>query len=205
MVDGGLAEAQSTLSPGRTENEVAGAALRLMYSLGTEWMPINPVVFSGPGSFRRFATSRALRSGENATVSLSAMNDGYCAESTRSFGVGKTHPGSAGLRQTLRDSYDSLAGKLSPGVTLKSLFEDYADGVGKEGKAYVSIRGAGLSLTDLPLGNSIADGGDQKLEENNVIVMEARLEQPVNGSAQISDTIHITDAGANKLTRYQEA
>ncbi len=204
MVDGGLAEVQANLNPGRTENEVAGAALRLMYSLGTEWMPINPVVFSGPGGFRRFATSRGLRSGENATVNLSAMNDGYCAESTRAFGVGKTPSGATALRQALRDSYDSLASKLSPGTRLRSVFEDYADAVGKKANPHISIRGAGLSLTDLPSGYNIADGGDQKLEENNVIVLEAQLEHPVNGSVQISDTIHITNAGATRLTRYQE-
>lgn len=204
MVDGGLAEAKIAAVPGRSENEVAGAALRMMYSLGTEWMPINPAVFSGPGGFRRFATPRILGEGENVTVNLSAMNDGYCAESTRTFVVGGERGRANGVRKTLRDSYDPVVSKLAPGAGLGGIFREFQERVGREGRAHVSVRGAGLSLTDLPGADNSSDSEGQRLEENNVIVFEARLEHPRYGSAQVSDTVHVTAAGPSLLTRFQE-
>ena len=137
-------------------------------------------------------------------VSLSAMNDGYCAESTRTFVVGGRRGKAVGIRKMLRDSYDPLVRKLVPGAGLGKIFREFQDGIGREGRAHVSIRGAGLSLTDLPEGEKASVSEGQRLEENNVVVFEARLEHPKHGSAQISDTVHVTGKGPSLLTRFQE-
>src|SRR5207244_743734 len=121
MVDGGLYESNAAIAPGRTEDEIAGAALRAMYALGTEWMPINPGVSSGRGAFRRFATSKKVNSGDSVVVNLSAMNDGYCAEATRTFVAGPSSPMKSDYA-FLRETYDSLAKRLMPGTRLAEIF-----------------------------------------------------------------------------------
>ena len=203
MVDGGFFEAKTNIVAGRTENEITGAALRAMYSLGTEWMPVNPVVFSGAGAFRRFATSNPVRAGDSVIVNLSAMNDGYCAEATRTFLAGRAPAATRALRATLEESYNSLVRKLVPSARLRDIFAAYSNAVGTKAHPHLSIRGAGLSLADLPQAHNASEAGGQKIEENNVVVLEARMEHPEDGSVQISDTIHATGSGASFLTRFQ--
>lgn len=216
MVDGGLSEAKAAIAPGRTENEVAGAALRAVYALGTEWMPINPAVFSGGGPVRRFATDRRIRRGDSVVVNLSTMNDGYCAEATRTFGPGKKSPTLASLSGSLRGAFDTVVSLLRPGTSISELFSTFSKALGSERRTTeigLCVRGAGLSLTDLPLANNNDDeeAGRQgrKLEENMVIVLEARAERhPRDRSGSVgiqhSDTIHIGASGPSFMTRFQE-
>jgi len=205
IVDGGLYHASSAIDRLPTENVVAGAGLRAIYGLGTEWMPINPVVFSGNRPFRRFATEKKIARGENVVVNLSAMNDGYCAEETRTFVAGKAS-GRSSLRSTLRGIYNSLSLKLVTGARVGDIFSSFKGDAPRGTEAFLSIRGAGLSLTDDPLAENAEEGADQRLLENMVLVLEARLESKREGGgcAQFSDTILIGHAGPRFLTRFQE-
>ena len=203
MVDGGLFEASEAISRLPTENVVAGAGLRGIYALGTEWMPINPVVFSGKGAFRRFATEKKIVRGENVVVNLSAMNDGYCAEETRTFVAGRVSRKSS-LCSTLRDSYDSMASRLRPGARIKDIFTAFKEAAPRGSRPAMSIRGAGLGLIDVPLADDEEEAADHTLMENMVLVLEARLETPREGTAQVSDTIVVGQSGPRFLTRFQE-
>lgn len=204
IVDGGLSQASESIRDGRTENAVAGAALRVMYGLNTEWMPMNPVVFSGRGPFRKFATDKMIRRGDLVVVDLSAMHDGYCAEATRTFPAGRATAGADSLLASLRSAYDEILDRLTPGVRLADVARSFSKRLGTKMHASLKFRGAGLSLAELPDGPSETGDGSAILRENAVLVAEVRFEDPKAGVGQISDTIHIGPAGPELLTRFQE-
>lgn len=204
IVDGGLFQARAAIEEGRTENAVAGAALRGMYSLGTEWMPINPIVFSGKGPLRRYATEKAILRGDLVVVNLSAMHDGYCAEATRTFTAGTPAADAAALLNALKHAYEGIFDKLTPETRIADVTSAFLDGMKAKGRSFLNIRGAGLSLAELPDGQFDRRSPASTLEKDMTLVLEARAEDPTLGVCQISDTVHIGQSGPNFLTRFQE-
>src|SRR5438094_791333 len=85
---------------------------------------------AGARAFRRFATSNPVRAGDSVIVNLSAMNDGYCAEATRTFLAGRAPAATRALRATLEESYNSLVRKLVPSARLRDIFAAYSNAVG---------------------------------------------------------------------------
>ena len=207
IVDAGISEASSNLIPGRKENEIAGKGLEAMYGLGSEWMPMNPVVFSGGGHFRRFSTDKAIRYGENVVVSLSAMNDGYCGEASRTFSIAGGSASWRDRRNSVGDLYSKMLPKCIPGSNTQELVSTYTNTLREMGfgqpHGYL-IRGVGLSLIDLPLVGIDPNSQNARLEENMVINLQLRATKSGEETIQLSDTIHVGGSGPSLLTRFQE-
>ncbi|MDE1852600.1 MAG: aminopeptidase P family protein [Thaumarchaeota archaeon] len=204
IVDAGVEAARGMLAAGKTENETAGRALRTMYALGTEWMPSNPVVFSGPPPFRRFATGRPIEAGDRVVVELTAMNDGYCAGGSRTFIAGDA-PVEGAADPELREAYGSVVKKLTPGTRLADLFATFRKWThDAQAEASLTLRGTGLSLTDYPHATDPESAGTATLSEGMVAVVEARMTRLKKGVVQVSDTVHISGTGPVFLTKFQE-
>jgi Xaa-Pro aminopeptidase len=205
MVDSGIYEARKHAVAGATENEVAGSALESMYALGTEWMPVNPAVFSGVGPYRRYSTDRRLKRGENVVVDLSAMHDGYCAQGSRTFTLSQRPGRSAKLVERAKDVHMEMVKGLRPGTLLedvarsgKALAKDLGDSATR-----FAVRGAGLTFVDLPQCSEGSREGSP-LAEGMVATLELRVHERKLGTIQIADTIHVSGGGPVPLTRFQD-
>ena len=204
MVDAGIEATRDGIESGRSENEIAGAALRTMYALGTEWMPSNPSVCSGRGPPRHFSTEKVVKEGENVVVDLSATNDGYCTRASRTFVAGKATSGREAVRE-FRSLYESALLKMNPGRSLREVMSDFVDAAhGKYLEPRLSFSGQGLSLIDAPYLSGMEGAEDERLEENMVVNVAARARDSEGRTFEISDVVHITGSGPIQLTRYQE-
>jgi Xaa-Pro aminopeptidase len=87
---------------GHTELEIAGILERELRVGGSEWHPFPTIVASGPRSALPHAntSTREIKNGDWLLLDFGALVDGYCADITRTFVVGR----SADERQ--REIYD---------------------------------------------------------------------------------------------------
>lgn len=91
VTDKGFAHVLAVVRPGMSEREVAWEAEKHMREAGAEAMAFEVSVASGPNTsvpHHRWS-DRPIRAGEPIWIDMGAQVDGYCADLTRSFCIGK--------------------------------------------------------------------------------------------------------------------
>jgi Xaa-Pro dipeptidase len=158
----------------------------------------------GPG-FRR------IRRNEPVFVDFAGIYNGYIADETRIFSLGK-------LSSDLDDAYlatleieEAIARELRPGKTGRELFElsetegaklgyqDYLGGPVGSKCGFVG-HGVGLELDEYPVVGPI----DHVVEKNMAIAIEPKIIYPEKGVLGVEDTFLTTANGAERLTRLPQ-
>jgi len=87
----GMVAAAGEARAGRTENDVAAAAVSAMYRAGGEYQAREPTVNSGPRSGIPHTTfqRRVLRAGDAMILEMSGCYNRYCAPQLRTVSIGK--------------------------------------------------------------------------------------------------------------------
>jgi Xaa-Pro dipeptidase len=165
----------------------------------------NPVLGKG-------ADGRVLEDGDPVIVDLVGGWDGYLADQTRTFIVGRAP---AELRRAYEVSVAILRdveGSLRPGAVPSALFaaaegSAQAAGLGEHfmGHGRDRIRflghGVGLEIDELPI---LAPGFDDPLVAGNVVAVEPKFVFPGVGAVGIENMYAVTADGAEKLTTAPE-
>jgi Xaa-Pro aminopeptidase len=165
----------------------------------------NVVLGKGPDA-------HALAPGDPVIADLVGGHEGYLADQTRTFTVGRA-PGD------LREAYDAALAilraverELRPGArpsALWSLAERMAADAGLHdrfmGTGPNRVRflghGVGLEIDELPI---LAGGFDAPLEEGNVVAVEPKFVFPGRGAVGVENTYAVTATGFEALTDAPE-
>jgi Xaa-Pro dipeptidase len=157
--------------------------------------------------FPQGAGFRKIRRNEPVLVDAVGIYNGYIADATRIFFIGK-------LETQLIDSYyaacqieETIAKELRPGKTGKELFElservgaklgykDYLGGPNGCKCGFVG-HGVGLELDEYPVLGPLS----HTIKSNMAIAVEPKIIYPDKGVLGIEDTFLTTDGGAQMLT-----
>jgi len=195
-------------SPGITDAQIAGAAAEVIYSLGGEYLPINPIVASGQYSapFHPFAkVGKVVTYGDTVIVDLSSLHDGYCSRESRTAIFGKPHPPQKAhyklTYQVLQDAIQSL----KPGADLGRIAANAESSLKRcsERYSHFNISGVGVSLNEAP---ALANREHHTVLAGTVMMVESGIYDPAHGGIRLADIVHVTDCGATRLTRthYEE-
>jgi Xaa-Pro dipeptidase len=165
----------------------------------------NPVVGKGPNG-------HVLADGDPVIVDLVGGHEGYLADQTRTFVVGR-----ASIR--LREAYDAAVeilreaeGLICPGAVPAELFarsEEMAAEAGLEehfmghggGRVRFLGHGVGMEIDELPI---LAPGFDEPLERGHVVAVEPKFVFPGVGAVGIENMYAVTDDGCEKITTAPE-
>lgn len=161
--------------------------------------------------FPQGAGFRKIRRNEPVFVDMVGIYNGYIADATRIFSLGK-------LSAELEDAYaaaveieETLAGELRPGRNGRDLFDlseaegkrcgyqDYLGGPNGSKCGFVG-HGVGLELDEYPVLGPL----DHAIERNMTIAIEPKIIYPDRGVLGIEDTFLTTENGARRLTRLPQ-
>jgi len=190
---------------GMTERQIANELKIEMLRLGTEDLPKEPVISSGPRTaFPHTKTSdRPVGRGEALMIDTGARCRGYCSDITRTFFVGDPP-------QKYREIYEleltvsrRVLAEIRPGVKLSALdriAHDVMDDAGY-GKYFPHRVGHGLGIEghEWP---SVVTGSSLVAEPGLTFTVEPGIYIPELGGVRVEENIAVTASGVDVLTAY---
>ncbi len=215
LVDVGMAAAQDHLKVGTTEFEVAGEVLKAMTKEGAEQVPFWPVVVSGnapPSSESSgvFTSHRKLQNNDVVIVDHGCfVKSGYAGDFGRVLFIGS---GDRKARDLYRDLYSVIMSgikKARPGIFASELDEACrrtTKELGYEDPEPEIGHGVGLKVAELPRVTRPEEAKktktNTKLEPGMVVNLEPIVHLPKSMWMWVENTMLITDAGAEILTKF---
>ena len=178
----------------------AGAAIPSSVSSPTGGKGMSLFFPQGPGFAR-------IRRNEPVLVDYAGCYNGYIADETRIFSLGKLPAKLEEAHQAALRIEEVIASELSPGKKSRdiwslSLAEDlklgYQDFLGGPpgGKAGFVGHGVGLQIDEYPVIGPV----DHEIVENMTIAVEPKMIYPGEGVVGIEDTFLVGSNGAERLT-----
>ncbi|GBG38805.1 M24 family metallopeptidase [Mycobacterium montefiorense] len=202
IVEHGLATARAELAPGVSEQTLAGVMLEAMAAGGVSTPATQDAawVTSREHPWRRGHTQ--ARPGDLVAFAAGALANGYVAEVGRTWPVGDGADGEVSkLFERSKTLYDNMLGACRPAASIRDLLAAY-DAAGEQVPPMPIAHGLGLGF-DPPVVSEtlLAAGEHDTLEAGMVLAITGYVWQQGIGAVFRRDTVHITDAGPEVLTR----
>lgn len=162
--------------------------------------------------FSQGASLERIGRNEPILVDYAASSDGYIADLTRIFSLGKLKETFIHAHEVALTIQDVLSREAVPGVKAETLY-DLALKIVKEAGLTAGFmgypdpvpfvgHGVGLELDELPV---IGRGSDTILSEGMVIALEPKFVFPDEGVVGVENMFVITKNGTKRLTRFPDA
>jgi Xaa-Pro aminopeptidase len=204
LADSALEHARSIIHPGSTEKEIAWELEKLLREKGSETIPFDIILASGPNSALPHAkpSERVIGRGEPIVIDLGARINGYCCDISRTFCIGECD-------KTFSKVYDfTLGAQLTALATIKAgMSGEQADQLSRiiidqagyrDAFGHGLGHGLGLVAHELPrLGANSADS----LIDGMVFTVEPGIYIPGWGGVRIEDTVTLKSGKIEVLTK----
>jgi Xaa-Pro aminopeptidase len=200
-------QAKGIIRPGITEKEAAWEIEKLLRQKGSEGMPFEIIVASGPNSALPHArpTEKIIHSGEPVLIDMGARISGYCSDFSRTLFLGKAD-------KTLQEIYNivikaqtaaiervesgmdaSQADQLARSVVEQAGYGDaFGHGLG---------HGVGLAVHEFPtLGPTSSDS----LADGMVFTIEPGIYLAGKGGVRIEDMVVLESGKAKVLSKTKK-
>jgi Xaa-Pro aminopeptidase len=204
LADSVLEYARSIIRPGISERNIAWELEKWLRENGSESIPFEIIVASGPNSALPHAkpSDRTVNADEPILIDLGAKVNGYCSDITRTYCIGKS-------TDSFTRIYDLVLGsQLTALATIKSgMTGEQADKQARiiiDQAGYASAfghslgHGVGLATHELPL---LGPRSQEKLAEGNVFSVEPGIYLPGWGGIRIEDTVTLQNSKIIILTK----
>lgn len=155
------------------------------------------------------ASRRVVEAGDLVLVDIPACVEGYHADQSRTYAVGRAPERAADLFRRLRDVSDFLMARVRPGISCSEMvrlaFSRAEDlGLGETfmrfhrgTKAHFIGHGIGLEVNEAPL---IARNSEIVLPPGAALALEMHVMEPEGITVKLEDTLYLTDEGLQLLT-----
>jgi len=205
LADSAIDYAKSVIAPGLTENEIAWEIEKYLRSNGSETLPFDVIVASGPNAALPHAKSskRVIQLSEPVLIDIGARINGYCSDLSRTFCCGKAD-------NKFSEVYDIVLGaQLSALAMIESgMSGDEADKLARtiiDQAGYADSfghglgHGIGLSIHELP---RIGPLSSDILCNGMIFTVEPGIYITGWGGVRIEDTVMMQNG---KITNFSKA
>ncbi|MFA5800995.1 MAG: Xaa-Pro peptidase family protein [Thermoleophilia bacterium] len=205
LADLAMAKLRRTKVTGRTEKEVAWMLETAMREAGSDALPFEIIVASGPRSAmpHGVASGRVIRPDELVVVDLGASVDGYCSDITRTFATGGLSRRQAEIYRIVQEAQQAALEGAGPGVPCSDL-----DGIARGhitasgyGEAFGHSLGHGVGL-EAHEGPVLAPRSNEILRAGMIVTIEPGIYVERVGGVRIEDTILVGPSGPERLTGF---
>ena len=152
---------------------------------------------------------RVIEKGDLVVIDIPTSVNGYHADMTRTYCVGKAAPEVKELYSKLKEISDTTINSIRPGVLCKDIYitameksmdlktEEYFLSFGKKTGLMIG-HGVGIEINEPPV---ISVKSNSVISENNIIAIEMHMLSKKHGVMKIEDTILIGKNGNEILTK----
>jgi Xaa-Pro aminopeptidase len=200
VTDRMLDVAREQVRPGVTENDVVAALAAVPLAAGGA-LAFDPSVVAGvdePMPIRR-PTDRQLQLGDTVMVDIGAEIDGYQADATRTFVIGRARERQREAWNVVRGAYEAAVALARPGVPCRDLHRAASAVISEAGFTVEHRIGHGIGLATSYEWPSL-DTEEAPLEPGMTICIEPGVYSRGVGNMKLEDDFVITDDGCEALT-----
>jgi Xaa-Pro aminopeptidase len=207
IVDATFKYARQIIQPGMTEKQVAWELEKFTRSNGSESVPFDFIVASGPNSAMPHAipTDRKILANEPIIIDLGARSAGYCSDITRTFFIGGRDKTYSRIYNIVLSTQLATMAMIMSGISGESADQLGRDMI-KESQYGASFghgmgHGIGLEPHEFP---RLGPGSDDILAEGMVFTIEPGIYIPGWGGVRIEDTVMIKNNAIVRLTKTEK-
>lgn len=204
LADSALESVKSKIRPGVTEKDIAWELEKALREKGSETMPFDIIVASGPNSALPHAkpSEKVIGRGEPLLIDFGAKVNGYCCDMSRTFCCGEGNGSFSKVYDIALGAQLTALATIEAGMSgervdqLSRIIIDQADFGAAFGHGLG--HGVGLAAHELPrLGPNSAD----LLVDGMVFTIEPGIYIPGWGGVRIEDTVILKDGKIEVLTK----
>ena len=193
---------------GKTEKQVAWELEKALRERGSQSLPFDIIVGSGPNAALPHAkpTDRIINEGEPIVIDMGAKYQGYASDLTRTICVGKPNAKFRKVYNTVLEAQTSAMKAIKKGMT-----GNQADRIAREvikkagyGEAFGHALGHGVGLAEHELPR-LGTGSKEKLENGMVFTIEPGIYLTGWGGVRIEDTVVMEKGKVRPLTKARKA
>ncbi|OGN96729.1 MAG: hypothetical protein A2Z77_01405 [Chloroflexi bacterium RBG_13_51_36] len=207
LADAAFEQANKMIRPGVTEKEIAWEIETILRQKGSEGVPFEIIVASGPNAALPHArpTEKAIRSGEPVLIDMGARIDGYCSDLSRTLFLGRAN-------KTFQEIYDVVLKAQASAIegTTSEMTASQADRLARTvidqagyGDAFGHGlgHGVGLAVHEFPrLGLSSSDS----LADGMVFTLEPGIYLAGQGGVRIEDMAVLENGRLRVLSKAEK-
>ncbi|MFQ5826548.1 MAG: M24 family metallopeptidase [Dehalococcoidia bacterium] len=207
LADAAMGHLLTIIRPGITESEAAWELERFMRERGSERVPFDPIVASGPNAALPHArpSPRAIPPGQPVIIDIGAQVGGYASDLSRTLCLGDGDPKFTEVYTVVQKAQKAALDGVRPGMT-----GEEADRLARqiiEEAGYGSAFGHGLGH-GVGLGGHeeprLGPGSPDLLVEGMVFTIEPGIYLPGWGGVRIEDMVVLESDGPRPLSRAEK-
>lgn len=205
LAETALAHTVPLIKIGMMEKEVAAELVLQMFRAGSESLPFEPLIQTGPSgaSPHAGAGDRRLAAGDMLIMDFGARLHGYVSDITRTFAVGEPDAQSRRIYDLVQQANQAGRAAAGPGVPCQDVdraARKVIEAVGY-GTYFNHRTGHGLGI-DGHESPYIVEGNAELLQPGATFTVEPGIYIPDWGGVRIEDDMVITRDGAESLTTF---
>jgi Xaa-Pro aminopeptidase len=200
-----LADFIGCVEEGVSERDLASELVFRLRSGGSDSLPFDPIVASGPRSALPHARpgERELREGDLLLVDFGASVGGYCSDMTRMFSLGPPAPWQRELHALVTRAVEEAITAAEAGVAAREVdraARDVIDGAGfGERFGHGTGHGVGLEVHEKP---SVNARSRDVLPGGSVVTIEPAVYLPGRGGVRLEEMVLVVEGGRTVLTSF---
>ncbi len=204
LADSAVEYANAILQPGITGRELAWELERFLREKGSERLPFEIIVASGPNAALPHApaSERTILQGEPVVIDLGARVNGYCSDITRTICLGEPDETLARIYKIVQEAQRTALEKLRAGMggeEAHQLAKEVIEQAGY-GEAFGHGLGHGIGL-DSHEKPRLGPNSTDILAEGMVFTLEPGIYLAGWGGVRIEDMVLLDKSGPRLLTR----
>jgi len=205
--DAALAYAEEILRPGISEQQMAWELEKFMREHGSEALPFDIIVASGPNAAMPHAqpSPRIIAAGEPVLIDMGARAGGYCSDLSRTLFTGKPDSALSQIYSTVLDAQHTAMSIIKEGISgeqadlaARKVIEKAGYG---EAFGHSLGHGVGLAPHEVP---RLGPGAGDLLANGMVFTIEPGIYLPGYGGVRIEDLAIMENGRARAISKARK-
>jgi Xaa-Pro aminopeptidase len=207
MTDAAFEDVEPEIKAGMTEKQIAWKLEKTMRERGSESLPFDIIVGSGPNAALPHAkpTDRVIHEGETIVIDMGAKYRGYASDLTRTVYIGEPNEKFKQIYNIVLKAQQTAIAKVHLGITGKA-----ADAIARKviekagyGDAFGHSLGHGVGLAEHEM-PYLSVNSKEKLIDGMVFTIEPGIYLEGWGGVRIEDTVVMENGKVKLLTRARK-
>jgi len=203
IADKGIRSSTEAICEDKSEKEVAAFCEYTMMAAGADGISFKTIIASGENTaVPNWITSETkIKPGGLVYVDLGCIYGGYCSDMTRTFSY-KASSEQEDLLEKVIEMERAAIEAVEPGIPqlkIDDLVTELAEKMGLRKYLFHASHGIGLNVVEKPF---VAARSPEPFQVGMTLTIEVGLYIPKLGGARMEDVVHVTEGGAEILTKF---